>query len=645
MHRTRNAPFSTDYQSLQGAIALHYGSTAVAHGQFDRFSAPLVLTHYCVLLFNYSTIHYLFMKSLLKFLPALFIAGVCCSCGSSSSNNEAESVQYLPVKLSSSSNWSLMGPDGKIIYEDEFSNAPSMVIENHFSVREGENGLSLYAVADKQPRLVPDCEGLKYCGYMSEGLVPIVHPHERIQFIDKNGLKKFELTPVHDKEIIACADGFNDGMLYIKDEDGNIGFINTKGEVVIEPKYSNTGNFSEGLALVGMQNEDEDDGNYQILIIDKKGETKFKFKDGWYGISNAFKDGFIVVRDDNDRVLFVDTKGEAEKCPARVKAIGDYNDRIYTFYDGDNWGVADRKSHEVLIRARYNSIGILPDGNLLCQNENSKYSVRNVENDVVIDFEDFDRVAYFSSKFNFIARDNRYYVMLDAKGQPVKDAEFYDANLGLTCRTAGSSIQSDYFNMDGMATTIAGLYGDNGIDQYTLGKTPSELLSGPSNYTYRTSADVMEGSGYRWEYTVKAYFDGYIADYSYNYGYFNYSRNYYWNSGTRLETIDVSVEAESELGKAAVDAVARAFKAKGYTEEVSGSNDDFTLALLRKGDFSVRITSTEGSTSLYVEGKKYSTSVLRDAQGILNLEGTDDGVMDDAGEEVYEEVVAAEVAE
>ncbi len=61
----------------------------------------------------------------------------------------------------------------------------------------------------------------------------------------------------------------NEGLYTIKNSEGNVGFINSEGEIVIEPKYIGAMPFSDGLAFV----VDQDNGRYYIdanenIVID-----------------------------------------------------------------------------------------------------------------------------------------------------------------------------------------------------------------------------------------------------------------------------------------------------------------------------------------------------------------------------------------
>lgn len=71
-------------------------------------------------------------------------------------------------------------------------------------------------------------------------------------------------------EIEGEADFFRDGMSrYIRPDATNVGFINDKGEEVIEPIYSAASHFADGVAVVRVKNAPD------LTVIDKKGNTVF----------------------------------------------------------------------------------------------------------------------------------------------------------------------------------------------------------------------------------------------------------------------------------------------------------------------------------------------------------------------------------
>ncbi len=89
-----------------------------------------------------------------------------------------------------------------------------------------------------------------------------------------------------------------ESLFSIKDLNGNVGFINSNGEIVIEPKYLGAMPFSEGLAFVVDQNNER----YYIdvdenIVIDNVDGLKL-------GIGDKFENGNAIV-------ALYDTEGES----------------------------------------------------------------------------------------------------------------------------------------------------------------------------------------------------------------------------------------------------------------------------------------------------------------------------------------------
>jgi hypothetical protein len=82
---------------------------------------------------------------------------------------------------------------------------------------------------------------------------------------------------------------------------GKWGYINTKGKIVIKPRFWAAGNFSEGFASV----RDEDGWFY---YIDKTGKSITNGKT--YRFADDFSEGLAAVQENpNDKIGFIDRSG------------------------------------------------------------------------------------------------------------------------------------------------------------------------------------------------------------------------------------------------------------------------------------------------------------------------------------------------
>lgn len=578
-------------------------------------------------------------------LTKLIGAAVLCAvsagfagCSGGSDNDPYSRIDYLAVRTGDDTNWSLYGPGGEIKFPEEFKERPSCVIEGLFSVKEGE-GYTLYKATDKcEP--VKDAEGLYAVGFMSDGLIPVTHKKERISVINKSGEKKFSLDPVKGKEIVSCEAGFCEGMMMIQTEDELYGYINTKGEVVITPKYNDANSFAEGLAVVSTKDKE---GEEKYLVIDKKGETVFTFRQGMRPVNYTYESGMLVARDANDHYVLLDTKGEvAFKCPSKVEGVGQYDNKYMVWRaDDGQWGIMDLEGN-VLVRPKYNSIAIMGGDKFLANND-ERAVVINTDGEESLRIEDYDRVIW-AGKFSFVAFDKKTVMFLDKEGKMFKNAEFHTA---YDSWAPSRWVRSDFFNTAAVVSDVCSMINDKGVDKYVIGEGPGAHFSNPSDYTYRSNVSIpdLDKKGYRYSISTSAYFSSSMADYDYSFNGYDYIRKDYWRPGCELSQIAISINTETDWGNSGSEAIVEQLKKDGFKVEAMTNKDTTTfMALLHKGNILVAVQSNKGAYSGSVVVAKYEKDVAKmltdNINQINSSESSTKSPSHDADVAVVEEVVA-----
>lgn len=500
---------------------------------------------------------------------------------------------YIAVQVDKDGSWSFYGPDGEVLLKDEFKNRPSNVVDGYFFVQEGKKELyTLYKFDKKKPEAI--AEGFKQLGYMGEGLIPSVRENERISVLDNKGKVKFTLQPINGKEVTRCSSRYKEGLLLIGVDDGDdkikYGYINTEGKVVIAPKFSLGLSFNDGLAIVCFSDEIWGE-KVEYAIIDKNGETVKKFRTGTRPVDNEFMEGYLILRDSNDRCLIVDKKGETvTKLPAKAKDVEDWNKKYIVFEDEDgNRGVMDFEG-EVIIRPKYSSIQIIDSDRFLAtekMGDDRRSLILDKDGEEELRIDNYKYGVGWNYQFGLVGYDKNTVTFLEDDGKARKHAEFNDfGGLG------GSSIFSDYFNAEAVISEIVNLINDKGVDKYIIGGTPADQLSNlnPEDYSYKYTADLdnLAKKGGKWSLSASAsYQGGYLSDYNYNYN--DYSRYYYWNPYARLARVDLDITCD-KWDATESEALAKALVNKGFTKESStGSGNKQYCALLTKGDLAVII--------------------------------------------------------
>lgn len=561
------------------------------------------------------------------------------SCGK---KTQWDKVDLIPVKTSKEGNWSMMDRKGRIVYDAEFKNQPTASYNGYFSVEESD-GYTLYKSGGKAPEKVKGCDGLKAVGYMEEGLIPVVKKNARISVVDDGGKEKFVLKPIKDKEVTSCYSGFSEGLLAICVDNDQWGYVDEDGKVVINPKFDIVTPFDDGLALAGMK-RDSTGYEYDVQVINTKGETVFKFKEGISPLTQ-FVDGYIYAKDE-DNFYRYDKKGEKKKLPSKVKGIFDVKDGLIIFRgEDDGFGLMTDEGEE-LIRPKYESLSFAKGKNLLAQKvDEDEYLLIDREGEVKEKI-DYKEVLYVKN-FGYLAKDGSSSLLLDYKFKEKCKEDIYDYTLGI-CHY--NIIDSDYFEAGTIASDVVNLLSGDSVGKYRLGAEASQIFSGesPDDYKYRysTSFDFDDLTKDYGEYAVAAtgFFTGSPTNYDYDY----YSgSSYTWDSSSRLYEVKLTLSAQKEWGKRGFEAMNKALAAQGYSEAASGTSAGNTAycSLYKKGDLYVKVTCPAKSTSWSVDvfSKPILESRTSDAEEFLTTDIDRNGKIDESEVDSYTSVVTPDI--
>ncbi len=108
----------------------------------------------------------------------------------------------------------------------------------------------------------------------------------QIGFIDKNGKLVIKLTS---NQITMRSQYFENGLFLVRRTDGKYGYMDVKGKMAIDYKFSDADPFSNGLAKVSMMK----DGVLSSGYINTKGDVVIKPGDYVFNSNDNFDDGYI----------------------------------------------------------------------------------------------------------------------------------------------------------------------------------------------------------------------------------------------------------------------------------------------------------------------------------------------------------------
>ena len=219
---------------------------------------------------------------------------------------------------------------------------------------------------------------------------------------------------------------FNDGLLSaMSEQGGKWGYIDEKGNFVIEAQFDAVTEFSDGYATVSV------DGKWGV--IDTKGKYSVSPQ---YDYISSFSNGVAVVTDfdvddeGSDKCGLIDTKGkmllpitydEIGSDPYRGLDLDDDVD-IFPIKSGEKYGYANTKG-EIIVNPTYDDANSFSEGYAaVCSNE--KYGFIDEKGKLVINCQ-YDHAYSFSEGFSVVQIGDKYGA-INNKGEYVVDPKYDD---------------------------------------------------------------------------------------------------------------------------------------------------------------------------------------------------------------------------
>lgn len=348
---------------------------------------------------------------------------------------------------------------------------------------------------------------------------------------------------VFDGDFYNANGSYKEGPIAVKNRSEKYGYIDESGSYVIDAKYDKAEGFSEDLAVVAVESEDEksdDDSSktdeetdtkktkkktYKYGYINKKGDLKIATV---YEDAEAFSDGLAAVKKDG-KWGYINSKGE-------IVIQAEY-DTAYDFRDGyakvgNNgkekysyiYGVIDKKGKQAIgLDYDYISYG---NKTFLCEKDN-EYRFLDENGKYIIDKTYHKASVMYDDGYAIVATDDKTFVVIDKNGKEITDKDFY----GL-----GSYDKDDFCKEDDCYNSKYYSSEEGYCEKhYKQHEDPHNLTS--SMWTYSS----------RYEY-ISLYFlskgEGniYIRDYSSTSDDDKFEKDIYWRKGDDDDSIIISLK-------------------------------------------------------------------------------------------------------
>jgi len=357
----------------------------------------------------------------MKTTPLLFVIIISvllsdCSQEVSINNGNKYFLESVSFQLEENGDWGFADFNGQVLIEPRYENRPTS-FKNGFAIIKDD---TVYYYIDT----AGDTIGSHYyfANLFNNNRALIKDKKGELFFINENGEIAFNVDTIAKDELQSCSN-FNCELALFRTSDKKHGYFNPEGEIVIDPKYSKAEDFSEDIAYVELTNE-EDNSVEKMLIntedniikkFDESLEWMLKFNEGKAAFKDSSGCGYIDIQGE----LAINPRKEWEDLTSFINGYAAYK------YGGD-WGVIDSTGAKVLSSVYerppffYNGLAIIK--------ENDMYGVIDLIGNKIIE-PAYDHIAFPCFNNKFLAKDGKYYLVLDTEGVQLNEEEYYRIDL------------------------------------------------------------------------------------------------------------------------------------------------------------------------------------------------------------------------
>ncbi|MDR1455877.1 MAG: WG repeat-containing protein [Tannerella sp.] len=368
---------------------------------------------------------------------------------------------------------------------------------------------------------------------------------ERTGFLDMKG--KLAIEPKY-----LSATTFSEGLAWVVEPDGAPKAINQKGEEVISlPDVEEVAMFSEGLALFSIKGPD---GNPRCGYVNKKGEIVIEPS---YRMSQSFING-LAAAVTNDKWGYINTKGETV-IPEQFATAGVFSVKGYAQAgtSPEHNGVIDKKG-VYIINPKYEEVNIFEDDFIV--KENDKYGLMDKDGKTVIPSDFKVLLPFYGNSYTMASMDETTFGIIDRKGKFTVNPQFqvgcffiggmsavasgdkfgiintkgkylvnpayegFSHDLLMACKPVSHyhSVRSDYIDLDAIVAAVAGKGGREEYLEFSAASTYSDVkarygkLSSSVFGRYHTSYDNVNLSGDAYIHSSVFTFKGPVSNPHYN---------------------------------------------------------------------------------------------------------------------------------
>ena len=414
-----------------------------------------------------------------KLLNILFCSFVllCMSC----SKDQEQRVQFIPFQESDNSLWGMISPSGKVLFNEEFKEKPTIVRNDRFMVRNADGLWEIYTAEEKPQKIGTE---YAFASMFNEGKALVAEKGKCVSMIDTNG-KTIKLLDKIDGKQVDAVERFSEGYAIYK-SDKFLGVIDDNGNKVINPDYLKMYPCSDGKFIAlhkKYENEAKKDSstNLKFDVLNTSGKVLFsismnKYKDFGTGFQNGYLDVYLEAKNEKCGGIIND-KGEVVIKPTtKIKKVGQIRNEYFTYNNGDGWGVMNFKG-ETVIRAKYDILYFANDDIMVAMTKkdggSQEYKYINMKDETIgpDTYDDAYPFYMLDGSHAVVKVSSSLFSIIDLNGKQVEKLPDM-VHVGFS--EGDMVVESDFVDMKKLVTAMN--ISENGVDSLTFKSTPMQVV-------------------------------------------------------------------------------------------------------------------------------------------------------------------------
>lgn len=440
-------------------------------------------------------------------LPVILSALALASCSKSESGDSPETAKAsggddvlgaLAARVGD--HWTLVDADGSQCDGVSSPVAPGPAVDGEYTMASSSDRDAVYTLGGDSPEPIPGLNDLVETGFLSSGLIPVVHPRSRIEYFHADGTPAFALEPVNGQEIVRVSSMFHCGRAVIMAADATAGVIDTKRNVIVAPgKYIRITDYAEDLALAYYYDENgtPDDTSDDVLVftvLDTEGNEVLRMDKGEFALTSHFVDGVLPVCDGRYSYIYT-REGRHQSGFTTEGRIIQANSRHMVIVNDGRAGLWTLSGTQV-VAPDYESMVMLPDDRLLVSaidGSELHYGIIDLEGNEIHQFPDYCYVSDIpfvlssqsglyglATDFKLVGESEDGVRLYDYSGNQMTEVVFSDLNY----TSISSEVASDYFDPADAGRALASRIVSDAIGGVSLHMPVSEFNTPESGFVY-----------------------------------------------------------------------------------------------------------------------------------------------------------------